>query len=79
MRSSQEPRDETSGILVTADSCQPLLEVRGLGIFFRDLPKLGAREMRRVRGRRVSMIFQEPMSMIFQEPMSALDPTMKRR
>jgi peptide/nickel transport system ATP-binding protein len=32
----------------------------------RDLLKLGAREMRRVRGRRISMIFQEPMS--------ALDP-----
>ena len=110
---------------MTSDGTQPLLDVRGLGIFFRtdagevqatrdvsfslrrgerlgivgesgcgktvtglsllgllpraqsrvvgevlfdgrDLLKLGAREMRAVRGRRISMIFQEPMS--------ALDP-----
>ncbi len=110
---------------MTADSTQPLLDVRGLGIFFRtaagevqatrdvtfqlkpgerlgivgesgcgktvtglsilgllprtqsrvvgeirfdgrDLLKVSARELRRVRGRRISMIFQEPMS--------ALDP-----
>ena len=110
---------------MTADATQPLLDVRGLGIFFRteagevqatrdvgftlrkgerlgivgesgcgktvtglsilgllppgqsrvvgevrfegrDLLKLGQHEMRAVRGRRISMIFQEPMS--------ALDP-----